>query len=64
MDDYKKLFTEISDENVKNALIEQKKRERHQERFNYFNCVLSVIAIIISLIALFKQQRNSGNKDC
>ena len=54
MDDCKKLFTEISDENVKNALIEQKKRERHQERFNYFNCVLSVIAIIISLIALFK----------
>ena len=54
MDDCKKLFAEISDQNVKNALIEQKKRECHQERSNYFNCVLSVIAIIISLIALFK----------
>ncbi|MBD5449701.1 MAG: hypothetical protein HDR28_06025 [Lachnospiraceae bacterium] len=54
MDNYEKMLTEISDQNVKNALIEQKKKERHQDRFNYFNCILSIVAIIISLIALFK----------
>lgn len=54
MDDYQKLFTEISDQNIKNALIEMKKKERYQNRFNYFNCLISVTAIIISLIALFK----------
>ena len=54
MDNYEKLLMDISDQNVKNALIEQKKRERHQDRFNYFNCIISVAAIIISLIALFK----------
>lgn len=54
MYEYEKLFMEISDQNVKKALIEQKKRERHQDRFNYFNSILSIVAIIISLIALFK----------
>lgn len=54
MDDYEKLFMEISEQNIKNAIIDQKKSERYQNRFNYFNCILSVVAVIISLIALFK----------
>lgn len=54
MDDCKKLFTEISDQNVKNALIELKKRERHQNRFNYYNSIIATLALILSIIALLK----------
>lgn len=52
MDDYKKLFMDISDQNIKNALIEQKKRERHQNRFNYYNSTIATLAFILSVIAI------------
>lgn len=52
MDNYQKLFTEINDQNVKNTLIEQKKRERHQNRFNYYNSTIATLAFILSVISI------------
>ncbi len=54
MSNYEKLFMDISNQNIKNALIEQKKRERHQDRFNYYNSTIATIALILSIIALLK----------
>lgn len=54
MDDYGKLFTDISDQNVENAEIERRKKERYQNRFNYYNSIIATLALILSIIALVK----------
>lgn len=52
MDDYQKCVTEYSDRVVSDAEKERIKKERHQNRFNYFNCVISVLALILSIIGI------------
>ncbi len=55
MDDYKKLFTDISNQNVKSAEIERRKKERYQNRFNYYNSIIATLALILSIISILLQ---------
>jgi hypothetical protein len=52
MDEYEKSGIEYSDQVVSNAEMERLKKERHQNRFNYYNCIIATLALIISIIAL------------
>jgi len=52
MDDYQKFALEYSDRVVAAAEKEQVKKEHHENRFNYFNCVISVLALILSIISI------------
>lgn len=54
MDDYQKFTTEYSDHVVSDAEKERIKKERHQNRFNYYNSIVATLALILSIIALFK----------
>lgn len=55
MRDVQKFFTELSDKNVDSAERERIKDERHQNRFNYFNCVTSILALVLSIISIILQ---------
>lgn len=52
MNDYQKFATDYSNKVISDAEKEQIKNERHQNRFNYFNCVVSVLALILSIIGI------------
>lgn len=52
MDDYQKLFNDISNQNIKAAELERRKKDRCQNRFNYYNSVVATIALILSIIGI------------
>lgn len=52
MDNYQKFSFEHSDAVVSDAEKERRKKERHQDRFNYYNCIVATLALIISIIAI------------
>ena len=54
MDNYQKLSTEHSKNVVSDAEKERRRKERHQDRFNYYNSIIATLALILSIIALFK----------
>ena len=52
MDDYQKLFNDISNQNIKAAELERRKKDRYQNRFNYYNIVVATLALILSIIGI------------
>lgn len=55
MNDYEKLVTDISRKNVTAAQKEEKRKDWHENRFNYINTVISVLALILSIISIVMQ---------
>lgn len=51
--DYEKFAIDYSEKVIVNAEKERCKKERYQNRFNYYNCAISTIALILSIIAIF-----------
>lgn len=39
MGDYENLYKDVSNQNVDTAELERRKKERYQNRFNYYNIV-------------------------
>ncbi len=54
MDEYTKLATEYSTKVLADAEKERRKEDHFQNRFNYYSCIISTLAFILSIIALFK----------
>lgn len=54
MNDYEKIIIDQSARAVSEAEKERIKKERHQNRFNYYNSTIATIALILSIIALLK----------
>lgn len=54
MSDYEKLLFESSQKAVDEAIRKQKRDDLHINRYNIFSCVMSVLAFIVSIVALFK----------
>lgn len=52
MDDYENFSIEYSNNVVDDAEKERVKKERHQNRFNYYNCITSTLALILSIISI------------
>ena len=52
MNDYQKLFNDISNQNIKAAELERSKKDRYQNRFNYYNSVVATLALILSIIGI------------
>lgn len=52
--DYEKLLFESSQKSVEESTQKQKREELRMNRYNIFSCVMSVLALIVSIIALFK----------
>ena len=52
MDDYQKLFNDISNQNIKAAELERRKKDRYQNRINYYNSVVATLALILSIIGI------------
>lgn len=52
MNDYQKLFNDISNQNIKAAELERRKKERYQNCFNYYNSVVATLALILSIIGI------------
>ena len=52
MDNYPKLFVDVSEQNISRSEMDRLKKERHQNRFNYYNCFTATLALIISIIAV------------
>lgn len=52
MDDYPKLYSDVSNQNIDSAELERRKKERHQNRFNYYNCIIATLALILSIIGI------------
>lgn len=52
MDDYPKLYSDASNQNIDSAELERRKKERHQNRFNYYNCIIATLALILSIIGI------------
>ena len=50
--DYFKFAKDYSDNVVDNAEKERIKKERFQNRFNYYNYIISTIALILSIISI------------
>ena len=50
MDDYENLYKDVSNQNVDTAELERRKKERYQNRFNYYNSVVATLALILSII--------------
>ena len=51
MDDYENLYKDVSNQNVDTEL-ERRKKERYQNRFNYYNSVVATLALILSIIGI------------
>lgn len=54
MNDYQKFAVEYSNQVVADAEKKRIKKERHQNRFNYYNSMIATLALILSIIALLK----------
>ena len=52
MDDYENLYKDVSNQNVDTAELERRKKERYQNRFNYYNSVVATLAVILSIIGI------------
>ena len=52
MNDYQKLFNDISNQNIKAAELERRKKDRYQNRFNYYNSVVATLDLILSIIGI------------
>lgn len=52
MDNYPKLYSDISNQNIDSTELERRKKERHQNRFNYYNCIIATLALILSIIGI------------
>ena len=52
MDDYDNLYKDVSNQNVDTAELERRKKERYQNRFNYYNSVVATLALILSIIGI------------
>ena len=50
--DYEKFAIEYSEKVISDAEKERRKEDRYQNRFNYYNCAISTIALILSIIAI------------
>lgn len=55
MADYEKFASEYSDKVVADAEKERLKRERHQNRFNYYNSIIATLAFVLSVISIVLQ---------
>lgn len=55
MDDVEKLVTDISRKNVTAAEKEEKRKDWHENRFNYINTAIAVLALILSIISIAMQ---------
>lgn len=55
MDDFEKLVTDISAKNV--AFFQKKSAQKdwHDNRFNYINTVIAILALIVAIISLVLQ---------
>lgn len=52
MDDYEKLYSDVSSQNIETAELEYRKKDRYQNRFNYYNSVVATLALILSIIGI------------
>ena len=52
MGDYANLYKDVSNQNVDTAELERRKKERYQNRFNYYNSVVATRALILSIIGI------------
>ena len=50
--DYEKFAIEYSEKVISDAEKERRKEDRYQNRFNYYNCAISTIALMLSIIAI------------
>lgn len=55
MNDVEKLITEISNENVSAAQKDIKRKDFHENRFNYINTAISIFALMLSIISIVMQ---------
>lgn len=62
MDDYQKLFNDISNQNIKAAELECRKKDRYQNRFNYYNSVVATLALILSIIGIILSKKSGIGK--
>lgn len=51
-DDYIDFAIKISEDNVKAAELKRRKKDRFQNRFNYYNSVIATLALILSIIGI------------
>ena len=52
MDNYQKLFNDISDQHIEAVELERRKKDHYQNRFNYYNSVAATLALILSIIGI------------
>lgn len=52
MNDYPKLYRDVSNQNIDATELERRKKDRHQNRFNYYNSIVATLALILSIISL------------
>ena len=50
--DYEKFSDEYSSKVVSDAEKDRRKKERHQDRFNYYNSTIATLALILSIIGI------------
>lgn len=55
MNDYEKLVLDISNKNIAAAQKDEKRNDFHENRFNYINTVISILALILSIISIMMQ---------
>lgn len=52
MDNYQKLYNDISDHHIEAVELERRKKDRYQNRFNYYNSIIATLALILSIIGI------------
>ena len=51
MNDFEKLVTDISRKSIAAAEKDEKRKDWHENRFNYINTAIAVLALILSIIS-------------
>ena len=54
MNEYEKFSVDHSNDLVDSISRKRKHDQRYQDRFNYYNAVIATLALILSIVALFK----------
>lgn len=52
MNDYPKLYRDVSNQNIDATELERRKKDRHKNRFNYYNSIVATLALILSIISI------------
>lgn len=55
MNDIRNFFTNISEKVVSNELRNKKRKNLYDNRFNYVNTIVSILALVLSVISILMQ---------